>query len=226
MESLLSSAPPGQLDNLIDEISTLTTISPDLVDKMKANAKVSSEISLQHPLAPALEQELKLYQKEYYSQADFTFSITDDLNVSTYSERIDIKNCYAGSWRGDWKITIVNEPTTSATLQGTIRIRVYCHEDCNVQLETIKVYDDPIVVVVSAGGDDDKYSTLAKSIRSKIATLESDVSAELDEMYTSMDDKLKALRRVLPVMRTRLEWNVLAHRMVKKLEASSTTTSS
>ena len=223
MESLLSSAPPGQLESLIDELSTLTTVSPDLVAKMRANAHVSSEISLHHPFAPALEQELKLYQKEYYSQADFTFSIADDLKVSTCSERIDAKNCYAGSWRGDWKIAIVDE--TSATLQGSICIRVYCHEDCNVQLETTKVYDNPILVVASGGDNKNKNSNLAKSIQKKIATLESDVSAELDEMYASMDDKLKALRRVLPVMRTRLEWNVLAHRMVKKLEASSSNNS-
>ena len=218
MESLLASAPPGQLDSLIDELSTLTTVPPDLVEKIRANARVSSEISLNHPLAAALEREFKAHQQEYYSLVDFTFSISDELQLSTCSERIDTKNCYAGSWRGNWKIIVLDE--TSATLQGSIHIRVYCHEDCNVQLETTKLHDTPMAV---SCGD---ASNLAKSIRTKIATMESDIAAELDEIYVSMDEKLKALRRVLPVMRTRLEWNVLAHRMVKKLESSTSNSSS
>jgi hypothetical protein len=64
---------------------------------------------------------------------------------------------------------------------------------------------------------------LAKSIKNQIATMEASVAAELEEMYDTMDDKLKALRRVLPIMRTRLDWNVLSHRMVKKLEESTST---
>lgn len=212
LESLLAAAPPGQLDSLVSELSTLMTVPADLVQSIKANGSTSSEIG-SHPLAESLAKEFKLYQEEYYSQVDYKFSITGDLKVTTCSERIDVKNCYAGLWRGDWQINVLSD--TDATLQGSILIHVYCHEASNVQLKTKKLYDHVQIRCSSSSAN------LAKAIQAKIATLESDVAAELNEMYTTMDDKLKALRRVLPVTRTRLEWNVLAHRMVKKLEEST-----
>eukprot|EP00545_Synedropsis_sp_CCMP1620_P007742 CAMPEP_0119030014 /NCGR_PEP_ID=MMETSP1176-20130426/40816_1 /TAXON_ID=265551 /ORGANISM="Synedropsis recta cf, Strain CCMP1620" /LENGTH=225 /DNA_ID=CAMNT_0006986377 /DNA_START=12 /DNA_END=689 /DNA_ORIENTATION=+ len=218
LESLLSSAPPGQLDGLVDNISTLSPVPADLVDKIKANSTVSSEICNQE-LAQSLKQEWTAYQKEYYcnNNVDYTFSITGDqpksLVLSTLAQRIDVKNCHAGSWRGAWTIAM-SDDGSAATLQGSIHIHIYCHEDCNVQLESKKEYND-LNVVQGKGGN------LAKSIKNKIATVEANVAAELEEMYDSMDDKLKALRRILPIMRKRLDWNVLSHRMVKKLEETA-----
>jgi capping protein (actin filament) muscle Z-line, alpha len=214
LESVLASAPPGHLDSLVTELSTLMTVPTEVVQRIKANASISSEIG-SHPLAESLAKEFQLYQQEYYSQVDYKFSITGDLNVTTCSERIDVKNCYAGLWRGDWKINVLSD--TDATLEGSILIHVYCHETCNVQLKTKKSYDSLQIRCSSSSS-----ASLAKAIQAKIATIESDVVAELDDMYHTMDEKLKALRRVLPVMRTRLEWNVLAHRMVKKLEETTT----
>jgi hypothetical protein len=220
LESLLSSAPPGQLDSLVEDLSTLMTVPSELVEKIKENAAVSVEIS-NHPFAQSLGEELKSHQQEYYSHLDYKFSITGDdeesnFKLTTYAERIDTKNYHAGSWRGDWQIDMTSE--NSAVLTGSIHIHVYCHEDCNVQLETNKKYDAIQITTTTTGSN----NNLAKSIQTKICTLESDVAAELEEMYTGMDDKLKALRRVLPVMRRRLDWNVLSHRMVKNLEEIAT----
>lgn len=212
LESLLSAAPPGQLDGLVKDLSSLTSVSPEIVDKVKQSCTVSPEVC-SHALAEPLAKEFKAHQEAYYANVDYTLSIQQksesQLLLTTYAERIDAKNCHAGSWKGVWIIDVTSD---SATLNGSIHIHAYCHEDSNVQMETTKPYEN---VTVQQG------SNLAKSIKNKIATMESDVSAELEEMYDSMDEKLKALRRVLPIMRTRLEWNVLAHRMVKKLEETA-----
>ena len=216
IESLLSSAPPGQIDQLAQQLSRITTVSPDLVEKVKTSIAIfPSEISETDELSRGLHQELKVYQQEYYSHVDYKFSMSNDLKLTTHVERIDSKNFVSGSWRGDWQICVMDE--RSATIQGSIHIHVYYHEDCNVQLESHKAFNNNNALVVTSD------TNLAKSIVTQIITFESTVMAEFDDLFLSMDDKLKAIRRVLPVMRTRVEWNVLAHRMVKKLEESSQT---
>lgn len=213
LESLLSAAPPGQLDGLIKDLSSLkTTVPPELAEKVKKAASPSDEVC-SHALAEPLAREFKTHEEAYYANVDYSVSIqqggdSQQLTLTTYAERIDTKNCHAASWRGVWTINVAAAATT---LSGSIHIHAYCHEDCNVQMETTKSYESMAI----------QGTDLAKSIRNKIATLESDVAAELEEMYDSMDDKLRALRRVLPVMRTRLEWNVLSHRMAKKLEETA-----
>jgi capping protein alpha len=217
LASLLSSAPPGQLGGLVEDLSTVMTVPANLVEEIKAQSTVSSEVA-SSDWAQSLELEWKAYQNENYSGVDYTFSIVDGENgalvLTTCAQRIDAKNYHAGSWRGDWTIAV--ESGSTATVTGTVHIHVYCHEDCNVQLETKKEFSKSVDASKSGGN-------LAKSIKNQIATMEASVAAELEELYDTMDDKLKALRRVLPIMRTRLDWNVLSHRMVKKLEESTST---
>jgi len=51
----------------------------------------------------------------------------------------------------------------------------------------------------------------------QIGDWEQEVVDSVAELYDSMGEKLKSLRRVMPVTRTKMEWNVLSHRMVKLL---------
>lgn len=224
LETLLSSAPPGQLDGLVSDLSTLTPVPADLVQQIKTKSQIvssdtsnsSSSTNDEQVLAKSLGEEWKAHQEKYYgsnSSIEHSFSIDSDnagVTLRTLVRRTDTKNCHAGAWRGEWNIS----SDGTVLQQGTIHIHVYCHEDCNVQLETTKEYKD--IAIVAKDG-----SVVAKAITNTIATLEANVTAELEEMYDTMNDKVKALRRVLPIMRTRLDWNVLAHRMVKKLEETA-----
>lgn len=202
LESLLSNAPPGERKNLIVEFAKLTTIPDDcLLDQSTVSEEVCAEGHL-------LADELKQYGKDYYRDADcYKVSVknvnnSSDLSLTTYAERVNVNNHLSASWRGDWTIS-------GTDLKGSLKLHSYFAEDCNVQLELSRDYS---VTLKSA---DPKATVI------KISTIESDLMAELKDMYLEMPNKLKALRRVLPVTKTRLEWNVLSHRMAKKLEETT-----
>jgi len=154
-----------------------------------------------------LKTELDSYKSQLYSGKDieYTFSITGDatFTIKTLAVRVDINNCHAGSWRGDWKVD-----TAGNTMEGAISVHAYSHEDCNVQLQHRETFSP-------------KEISDAASIRKMISKSEEGVQIKLDDLYATLGEKLKALRRVLPVTRTRLDWNVLSHRMVRTLEETT-----
>ena len=206
MEYLLRSAPPGHLDTLVENLSVLEPVSPELVDTVKAEQTVSNDVC-GHPLAAALKEELDVYKSKFYSGkgVEYKFSITGDskLQLTTLASRIDSTNCHSGSWRGEWEIDTANNK-----LEGVMIVHAFSHEDCNIQLqhkETVPSCD----------------ITDAKSIQNKISRSEASVQAKLEDLHSSMGEKLKSMRRILPVTRTRLDWNVLSHRMVKTLEETT-----
>jgi hypothetical protein len=201
LESLLSNAPPGERNNLIEAFAKLTTIPDDCLNQSTVSEEVCAE-------GQALADELKQYGKDYYRDADcYKVSVqnvnnSSGLSFTTYAERVNVNNHLSASWRGDWTIS-------GTDLKGSLKLHSYFAEDCNVQLELSKDYS---VTLKSAD---------PKATVTKISTIESDLMAELKDLYLEMPDKLKALRRVLPVTKTRLEWNVLSHRMAKKLEETA-----
>mmetsp|Transcript_2461 Transcript_2461/g.3759 ORF Transcript_2461/g.3759 Transcript_2461/m.3759 type:complete len:230 (+) Transcript_2461:88-777(+) len=223
LPELLSVSPPGQVDKLAKEFSSLgLNISSEGIERIKQEASITESSIVDHPLAQAIQKELQIYRDEHYASLDhYYLTITQPkgtsngniLKLVTYAERVDEPNYYSGSWRGEWTIEIPPSDDDTLTLEGSVQIHIYCHENCNVQLETKKTCSKTTVR--------NNYS-VAKSIKNKIASFESEVQMNLrEQIYSTMDDKLKALRRILPVMRTRMEWNVLSHRMVKKLEESA-----
>jgi F-actin capping protein alpha subunit len=240
LESLLASAPPGQLDNLIKDLSSLMTIPPEVLDSVKSKTNhpsMTTRESLSTPLSQALYDEWMMDPKKVVkSNSDSsgggrTVTMTEDGHWILSTEWYDPKNAYAGLCQGHWIIRCdipddsTHQDYYSASIEGSIMIRVYCYEDANIQLEVKRDYPPipvPSVVGVSKDKDDtDNWKNLACAIRKRIDIYEAELDAELEDVYNTMDDKLKALRRVLPVMRTRLEWNVLAHRMVKTLEETT-----
>uniref|UniRef100_A0A6V2QTW8 F-actin-capping protein subunit alpha n=1 Tax=Ditylum brightwellii TaxID=49249 RepID=A0A6V2QTW8_9STRA len=136
-----------------------------------------------------------------------------EYEIVTYAERIHLKNYHAGSWNAKWTISL-NSTGSEAVVNGVVSIHSHTFEDGNVQL--LSSHNLGPASSSSRSGDP---VTLAMGIVSRIGHWErEDVQGILGEMYDDMSGgMLKSLRRVMPVMRTRMEWNVVPHRMVKTL---------
>lgn len=221
LPSLLSLSPPGQVDKLAKDFSTLGLSLPhEEIEVIKNKTSITESGVVDDPVAQAIQKELEMYRDEHYGSIDhYYFTVTkpekscneEILQIATYAERIDETNFYSGSWRGEW--TVRQTDDDFLLLEGSVQIHVYCHENSNVQLQTKKTFPKTNI----------RYEEIpAKTVKKKIASFESEVQMDLrEDLFGKLDDKLKALRRVLPVMRTRMDWNVLSHRMVKKLEESA-----
>lgn len=206
---ILLTAPPGQLDNLLQDFDAIfaacdETLEGAWLDKVKADY-CSTRTDLEGaetPRAKELYESLKTYHSEYYSSKGVVSALSvteegDNLIIRTFAERPDESNCQASSWTAQWTV----QP--SGELKGTVQVRALCYEEGSIQLHSTRDFGP-----VTCGE--------AKVVE-QIGTWEQQVVDSINEMYDNMGGTLRSLRRVMPVTRTKMEWNVLSHRMVKLL---------
>ena len=136
-------------------------------------------------------------------------------------------NFWSGRWTSSWKIKtppriiamnsndddadllLSNQVDKSAQITGQINILAHYFEDGNVQLNTSKA-------IPSTTLNYNSEIELGEAIAKHIEITENQIQSGLNEMYSSMNDlTLRALRRILPVTRSKMEWNRQAHVMAK-----------
>jgi len=138
------------------------------------------------------------------------------LTITTYAERIELNNHQAGSWTGQYRIC----PTTGS-LHGDISVRAHTFENGgNVQLTSNISLNTTISQTCSLTDESETHSSWGSAVTRQIKSWEEmEVVNKLDILYESMGSVyLKRLRRVMPVTRTKMEWNVLAHRVAQTLK--------
>jgi hypothetical protein len=244
VRKIMMEAPPGKFESVLNNITVIaeksgidflsvTDETKELHEAMTGrcflnNDSVREEDSSHHPMAVAMKEQLASYKEKFYSATpgvSMRFHVvakgSSNLIVTSYAERVDDTNCYCGSWFAQWKIqTTESGPSSSeASMSGNVVVKAYSYEDTsNIQLQTIMDFAETAVVVHgnNHGGD----LLFCGGIMAQISTWEGQVIGTLQEMYDGMNDKLKSLRRTLPITRTRMDWNVITHRMVKTLGAS------
>ena len=136
-----------------------------------------------------------------------------------------------GRWRSVWTI---REDGGQVEVTGILKVQVHYYEDGNVQLVSSKEIKETItksvgiVAVVSWNALLLLYESgvillainsitniilqsdeqLAKDLVSKMEKSETDYQSAISENYQTMSDTtFKALRRQLPVTRTKIDWN-------------------
>lgn len=198
-----------------DKFVDPTTGSLFEVDHLSMTAKESTSIhsvdSVLELKRAALQESLTSYKTSKYSAEEAAASAYvkgDKVIVLISGEKANLRNFWSGRWASWWTITVEGG---KAKIEGEIKIHAHYFEDGNIQLQTTKTVPS---TTVSFSSD----AEFAKVIVDNIKTIESALQEGLETMYSNMNEEtFKSMRRIMPITKTKMEWNVNSVRMVRQV---------
>jgi len=142
----------------------------------------------------SVEAAAEAYQAEHYPYGAIgVYGHGGKVIVAISASRFNPQNFVNGRWRSVWTIS----PGSKLELTGTIRLLVHYYEDGNVQLNT------EFSKSLSAPGG----GNLGEAVFKAIAKAEAEFQQALEVSYNTMSENtFKALRRVLPVTKNKVDW--------------------
>lgn len=163
-------------------------------------------------LRRTIEASLEQYVEQHYpkgivtvqTQADDESPNDFDYVVLIEDHEFQPKNRWNGKWRSEWMVTKNNKG--EVLVQGGAKIHVHYYEESNVQLVTKRMFDQ---VRLDSCTDlpSSKNDFIASEIVKQIKEKENKYQQALRDNYVMMNDTtFKALRRALPVSRTKFNW--------------------
>jgi len=178
-------------DHIRQEVTGSRSIKNELDSSIENWRSAIDEIAARYTVDHYVNGTSTVYAKKEGSNVVVTICIS--------SAKFQPNNFWNGRWRSVWTVKFGTKGG-QATLTGKIRVNVHYYEDGNVQLTTNTPKQ------VQAGGNDPK--SMASSVIKAIAAAEHDYQARLEHSYVTMSDTtFKALRRVLPITRVKIDWS-------------------
>lgn len=176
--------------------------------------------SLSEPWRTALEKELTNYVKVHYKGAACSvFGSSDQGLVSlvacTEAHKFQPSNFWNARWRARWAVSFQpSNRNESIELNGILKVQVHYYEDGNVQLVSQKDIKDTVVL--------SEPEQTAKALIKAIEKLENEYQNAISENYQTMSETtFKALRRALPVTRSKIDWNkISSYKIANELKAN------
>lgn len=158
----------------------------------------------------------------YYKGISSVFATTttttnnnDQITLSACIEahQFQPNNFWNGLWRSIWIITL--KPNRSeAEIFGKIKAQVHYYENGNVQLVSFKEIKE------SMNFTDEK--SLAENFKNIVEEAENEYQIAISQNYQNMSDTtFKALRRALPVTRSKIDWHkIMSYRIANDIKQS------
>jgi len=147
------------------------------------------------PLRVAVEKSFVDYVGQHYPNGAGCVYVKDgQIIVCISSAKFNPGNYWNGRWRSVWSYK-------DGQLSASFKVVVHYYEDGNVQLNS----NFNTKVKVTPGANQE---ATAKAIVEAIQKAEASYQQSLDTSYATMGDTtFKALRRALPITRTKVDWN-------------------
>jgi len=167
-------------------------IKQEVVGSRNISGELDSSLE---PLRAAFEKHSFEYIGQHYPHGTTTVYGRDgQIVICISAARFNPHNFWNGRWRSVWTYS-------GHELVGHFRVVVHYYEDGNVQLNTDTTQKIPLG---DAGGPD---ATAAAALKA-ISKAEQTYQQSLETSYATMGDTtFKALRRNLPITRTKIDWN-------------------
>jgi len=189
--------PKGNQVILFDHIRQEVTGKRAISDEMDSSVEA---------LRAAFEKHALDYASQHYPNGTATVYGKDGkVIICISSARFNPSNYWNGRWRSVWTFS-------NGELVAHFKVVVHYYEEGNVQLVT----DTTQKVSISETGNPDVVATAALKAMTKV---EQAYQQSLDTSYSTMGETtFKALRRALPITRTKIDWNKIKN---YKLELSN-----
>jgi capping protein alpha len=189
------------LDPLGGIAFTYDHIKQQITGSRPLNGELNAEAE---PFRKAFETAAEAYAADHYmhgAQTTYSAKSGSDIVITTCiaSNLFNQKNFWGGRWRSTWTFRF-KPGSGQCTMEGHIQIQVHYYEEGNVQLVTDTKKTKSIPVADAAA--------LAQAVFKAVDSVESDFQNALDNSYRTMGTTtFKALRRQLPITRSKIDWD-------------------
>jgi len=161
----------------------------------------------------AIAKSLKEYSTNQYKNGKCTSCVygSDDgkIVVCLSAANVNLNNFWSGGWRSTFTLNVKDKGKTEMT--GGSQLNVHYFEDGNVQLHAARDSTHSIDVTDPDG--------TANQVSKAIGAIESELQANLEEMYVDMHrTTFKSMRRFLPLNRQPMNWNTCAHSLASEIK--------